>query len=130
MLDPIHGKTPLHHALDFVLTNPGQRSGGHVIRSLLKRNKNVAGIQSRTPNGGGYYPLHTAVKIPYLDLFLIRDMASPSAVRTPDPVTRLFPFQTAAQYADKGTLPLSTVLDLLLAGPEVIAIALQTSDDA
>jgi hypothetical protein len=46
--------------------------------------------------------------------------ANPDALRTIDPTTGLYPFQEAARHATRSRSHISTLLELLLAAPELV----------
>ena len=89
----------------------------HAMVQLLQRHPDAARVKF-----GNRFPLHIAVSNGHQWDEGVRELfrAYPQAIGSPDPVSKLWPFQLAAIPVGESQASLDTVLELLLAEPNVL----------
>lgn len=116
-----HGNLPLHYACQNIA--PGAEPyTQRMLRLLLEAHPDSAS----TPNSDGRLPLHCLLQEQltwHKGGVMEVVYANPNALRTLDPQTNLYPVQVAAMNANRSWGHFSTLLELLLAAPDMVDLS-------
>jgi ankyrin repeat protein len=120
------GNLPLHHAVSQRQIHP-EAITGFIVTSLLALEPESARIR----NHEGRLALHCALDHPRITWHQggLSKLAPLSCLSARDPRTGLYPLQMAALHANLSRLYLSTLYEILRAGPEVVQSGIPTDDD-
>lgn len=118
--NPQNGNLPLHYAVS--QHDAPQPFVEFLVTSLVTHAPAAVEVLNRE----GRYPLHCALDHhghhPFLKhgRVLLRLLCRPATLATRDPITKLYPLQMAARYANLSRAHHSTLYDLLLAAPQIV----------
>mmetsp|Transcript_6396 Transcript_6396/g.10607 ORF Transcript_6396/g.10607 Transcript_6396/m.10607 type:complete len:371 (+) Transcript_6396:126-1238(+) len=126
---PHNGNLPLHYAV-YQQDNIPPHFVDYLVTTLVTHAPEAVKVF----NHDGRYPLHCALGDPNWEqqhnpflknATLLKLLCRPVTLGTIDPVTRLYPLQMAARYANLSRAHHNTLYEVILAAPQVVCLVLQ-----